>query len=186
MTLSLNVVDGVDALDLDLSVAFKTALKSLGDVAEFQRSQYMSLRVAFEMRSLRAGRESAGNRRSFEEFDEVLQLQRIGNTLHATVALVGVEIDRAPQFGQGRAPLASPVDCVKSLARPAHRQIMTNYPEGEIVGHDIWTRQEEEHAGPDEPEGIDDQPEPVLFEITSELAAKQVDRSVLFEVVRKK
>src|SRR6476646_4648799 len=63
---------------------------------------------------------------------------------------------------------------------------MTDDAKREVVSDEVGSRKEEEHAGGDEAEGIDDQPEPVLLEIASELTAQEGHGSRLFEVVWKK
>ena len=57
----------------------------------------------------------------------------------------------------------------QALARAAHREVVADQTEGEVVRDDVRSGDEEEHPGRDEPERVDDQPEAVLLEVALEL-----------------
>src|SRR3954463_9085042 len=129
---------------------------------------------------------SPGNSHPLEELHEVLQLQRVRDIPNAAFPLAGIEIDDSAQFGERCASLARPLHHVGALASATHREIVTDDPKREIVRDEIGAWKEEERARGNEAKRVDDEPEPVLLKVASELPAKQRDRPMRFEVVRKK
>ena len=133
-------------MNVDLAVAFETALEPLGDLFELQATKYMTGLGGYgdhgEDSPLSTSRR---NRRPLEELDEMFELQRVGDVVDAAVAFVGRRDSMARRSSDsGALLLARPRDrCRVPAARRASTGSARPYGRRSSTRR-CWGREEEQ------------------------------------------
>src|SRR5688572_21347842 len=87
----------------------------------------------------------------------------------------GVQADRLTQFGQRGPRLGAPPRHVQPLTCPAEGEVMADDPEREVIEEGIRPRDGDEDEGHQEAQGIENEPELVLVEVTGQLLPQHAD-----------
>ena len=83
-----------------------------------------------------------------------------------------------PQLRERIARAQVPLDAVEPLTRPAHRQVVPDHPERQVIGRDIRPRQDDQDGREREEGAVDRQPAPVPVVIHTEAGAEHLEGSI--------